>query len=72
MDNRMQLYSHVVLSGGCTMLPGLTERMSRDIRKLYLDRVLQVRHHKKDEIRRCHDAAEGSTLDESQPTPSQK
>ena len=42
MDNRMQLYSHIVLSGGCTMLPGLTERMSRDVRRLYLDNVLQV------------------------------
>lgn len=45
MDNRMQLYSHIVLSGGCTMLPGLTERLSCDIRNLYLDKVLQVRYH---------------------------
>ena len=43
MDNRMQLYSHIVLSGGCTMIPGLTERLSRDIRNLYLKKVLQVR-----------------------------
>ena len=43
MDNRMQLYSRIVLSGGCTMLPGLTERMERDLRKMYLDNVLQVR-----------------------------
>ena len=44
MDNRMQLYSHIVLSGGCSMLSGLTERMSRDIRRLYLEKVLKVGH----------------------------
>ncbi len=42
MDNRMKLYQHIVLSGGSTMYPGMPSRMERDIKALYLDRVLKV------------------------------
>lgn len=42
MDNRMKLYQHIVLSGGCTMIPGLPARLERDLRRLYLTNVLQV------------------------------
>ncbi len=42
MDNRMQLYSHIVLSGGCTMIPGLPARLEKDLRRMYLDQILQV------------------------------
>ncbi|CAL8466914.1 g6450 [Coccomyxa elongata] len=41
VDNRMSLYQHIVLSGGSTMLPGLTTRLERDIRALYLQHVLK-------------------------------
>ena len=42
MDNRMRLYQHIVLSGGCTMIPGLPARLENDIRAMYLAKVLQV------------------------------
>ncbi len=42
MDNRASLYQHIVLSGGSTMLPGLTSRLERDIKALYVQRVLKV------------------------------
>ena len=43
MDNRMALWQHVILSGGSTLFPGLPTRLERDIRALYLSRVLKVR-----------------------------
>ena len=42
MDNRMALYQNIVLSGGTTMLPGLATRLERDIKGLYLQRILKV------------------------------
>lgn len=44
MDNRMTLYHHIVLSGGSTMYPGMPSRLERDIKGLYLDKVLKVFH----------------------------
>lgn len=38
---RSDLYKHIVLSGGSTMLPGLPSRMEREIKQLYLERVLK-------------------------------
>ena len=46
MDNRMTLYHHIVLSGGSTMYPGMPSRLERDIKALYLDKVLKVFHSK--------------------------
>ena len=40
IDNRMQLYSHVVMSGGSTMYPGIPSRLENDLKKLYLEKVL--------------------------------
>lgn len=42
VDNRKRLYEAVMLSGGSTMFPGLPTRLERDVRQLYLDRVLKV------------------------------
>ena len=42
MDNRLPLYQNIMLSGGTTMLPGLATRLERDLRSLYLTRVLKV------------------------------
>lgn len=42
MDNRMTLYHHIVLSGGSTMYPGMPSRLERDIKALYLEKVLKV------------------------------
>ena len=42
VDNRMTLYHHIVLSGGSTMYPGMPSRLERDIKALYLDKVLEV------------------------------
>lgn len=40
MDIRSDLYKHVVLSGGSTMYPGLPSRLEKDLRQLYLTKVL--------------------------------
>jgi len=41
MDMRPELYKHIVLSGGSTMYPGLPSRLEREIKQLYLERVLK-------------------------------
>ena len=40
-DVRPSLYKHIVLSGGSTMYPGLPSRMEREIKQLYVERVLR-------------------------------
>ena len=42
VDNRMTLYQHIVLSGGATMYPGMPSRLDKDIKALYLSKVLKV------------------------------
>lgn len=37
---RADFYKHIVLSGGSTMYPGLPSRLEREIKQLYLERVL--------------------------------
>ena len=41
MDIRTDLYKHIVLSGGSTMYPGLPSRLEREIKQLYLERVIK-------------------------------
>jgi len=41
MDIRSELYKHIVLSGGSTMYPGLPSRLERELKQLYLERVLK-------------------------------
>lgn len=41
IDTRSDLYQHIVLSGGTTMYPGLPSRLEREIKQLYLERVLK-------------------------------
>lgn len=41
IDIRPELYKHIVLSGGSTMYPGLPSRLEREIRQLYVERVLR-------------------------------
>jgi len=41
IDIRPELYKHIVLSGGSTMYPGLPSRLKREIKQLYLERVLK-------------------------------
>ena len=41
MDTRPEFYKHIVLSGGSTMYPGLPSRLEREIKQLYLERVLK-------------------------------
>lgn len=41
MDIRSELYKHIVLSGGSTMYPGLPSRLEREIKQLYLERILK-------------------------------
>jgi actin-related protein 2 len=41
IDTRADFYKHIVLSGGSTMYPGLPSRLEREIKQLYLERVLK-------------------------------
>jgi actin-related protein 2 len=41
IDLRAPFYQHIVLSGGSTMYPGLPSRLEKEMRQLYLDRVLK-------------------------------
>merc|ERR1712098_33780 len=41
IDVSPELYKHIVLSGGSTMYPGLPSRLEREIKQLYLERVLK-------------------------------
>ena len=52
IDVRAELYKHIVLSGGSSMYPGLPSRLGKEMKQLYLTRVLygdpsrlNVRHH---------------------------
>ncbi|UMM35469.1 hypothetical protein L5515_008074 [Caenorhabditis briggsae] len=40
IDTRLDFYKHIVLSGGTTMYPGLPSRLEKELKQLYLDRVL--------------------------------
>jgi len=41
IDLRSELYKHIVLSGGTTMYPGLPSRLDREMKQLYLTRILK-------------------------------
>mmetsp|Transcript_34640 Transcript_34640/g.42726 ORF Transcript_34640/g.42726 Transcript_34640/m.42726 type:complete len:393 (+) Transcript_34640:204-1382(+) len=41
LDTRSEYYKHIVLSGGSSMYPGLPSRMEKDIKELYLEKVLK-------------------------------
>jgi len=41
MDVRPELYKHIVLSGGSSMYPGLPSRLEKEMKQLYLERVLK-------------------------------
>jgi len=41
MDTRSEFYKHIVLSGGSTMYPGLPSRLEREMKQLYLERILK-------------------------------
>ncbi|PVV00357.1 hypothetical protein BB560_005268 [Smittium megazygosporum] len=40
IDMRADLYKHVILSGGSSMYPGFPSRLDKEVRQLYLERVL--------------------------------
>lgn len=40
VDTRADLYKHIVLSGGSSMYPGLPTRLAKEMKQLYLARVL--------------------------------
>jgi len=41
IDTRAEFYKHIVLSGGSTMYPGLPSRIEKEMKELYLARVLK-------------------------------
>lgn len=40
-DIRLELYKHIVLSGGSTMYPGFPSRLERELKQLYSKRVIK-------------------------------
>jgi actin-related protein 2 len=40
VDTRSDLYRHIVLSGGSSMYPGFPSRLEKEMKQLYLTRVL--------------------------------
>lgn len=40
VDTRTELYKHIVLSGGSSMYPGLPSRLEKEMKQLYLTKVL--------------------------------
>jgi actin-related protein 2 len=40
LDIRPELYKHIVLSGGSSMYPGLPSRLEKDVKQLYVEKVL--------------------------------
>jgi len=40
IDTRPEFYKHIVLSGGSTMYPGLPSRLEKEIKQLYVSKVL--------------------------------
>lgn len=63
-------FGHIVLSGGTTMFPGLSSRLEKDLRQLYLENVLQgdtsrtnkFRCHIEDPPRRNHMVFHGASI----------
>jgi len=41
LDTRMEFYQHIVLSGGSSMYPGLPSRLEKDLKDMYLEKVLK-------------------------------
>lgn len=41
VDTRSVFYQHIVLSGGSTMYPGLPSRLEKELKSLYLDKILK-------------------------------
>jgi len=41
IDLRQAFYKHIVLSGGSTMYPGLPSRLEKEMKRLYLEKVLK-------------------------------
>ncbi|CAK5024525.1 unnamed protein product [Meloidogyne enterolobii] len=41
IDTRLEFYKRIILSGGTTMYPGLPSRLEREVKQLYLERILK-------------------------------
>jgi len=41
IDTRVEFYQHIVLSGGSSMYPGLPSRLEKDLKDMYLEKVLK-------------------------------
>lgn len=48
-----EYFSHIVLSGGTTMFPGFSSRLEKDLRLLYLDKVLKGDTSRASKFRCC-------------------
>jgi len=41
IDTRVEFYQHIVLSGGSSMYPGLPSRLEKELKEMYLEKVLK-------------------------------
>jgi len=41
IDTRIEFYQHIVLSGGSSMYPGLPSRLEKELKEMYLEKVLK-------------------------------
>lgn len=70
LDVQKHYFAHIVLSGGTTMFPGLSSRLEKDIKQLYLDRILKgdtsrvnkFKIHVEDPPRRQHMVFHGASI----------
>ncbi len=40
MDIKPELFKHIVLSGGSSMYPGLPSRLEKEVKQIYLQKIL--------------------------------
>lgn len=69
MDTRQHLYANIVLSGGSTMFPGYPARITKDMHRIFKEKVMKgqdYEHHIKinvvDSFRRKHSVFTGGSV----------
>lgn len=70
LDNQKGYFAHIVLSGGTTMFPGFSSRLEKDVKQLYLTKVLggdttrakKYKVHVEDPPRRQHMVFQGASI----------
>jgi actin-related protein 2 len=53
MHVQKDYFEHIILSGGTTMFPGLSSRLERDLKRMYVDKVLRGDRSRASKFRVC-------------------